>query len=63
MQPIDLLTKEELAALIGVQPQTILRWAKEGKIPRIVISPKVIRFDRSRVLESLKGRQDGAAAV
>lgn len=55
----ELLTKEQVARLLRVKPGTVSRWASEGKIPRIVVSPKTIRFDAGDVLRFLKGRQNG----
>lgn len=54
----ELLTKEQVARLLRVKPGTISRWANEGKIPRIVLSPKIVRFDPAAVLSFLKGRQN-----
>lgn len=54
----ELLTKEQVAQLLRVKPGTVSRWAAEGKIPRIVISPKIIRFDPEQVLKVLRGRQN-----
>lgn len=51
----ELLTKEQVARLLRVKPGTVSRWASEGKIPRIVVSPKTIRFDAGDVLRFLKG--------
>ena len=55
----ELLTKEQVAQILRVKPGTVSRWANEGKIPRIVVSPKTIRFDAGDVLRFLRGRQIG----
>lgn len=55
----ELLTKEQVARLLRVSPGTVSRWANEGKIPRIVISPKIIRYDAAEVFRFLKGVRDG----
>lgn len=48
-----LLTKQELAGRLGVQPSTIARWAREHKIPERRLSRKVRRYDYNRVLMAL----------
>jgi len=55
----EFLTKEQIGQLIGVKPGTVGRWGLQGKIPRIVISPKIIRYDPARVVNHLKGAADG----
>ncbi len=54
MNERELLTKEQLGRLIGVRPGTIGRWSREGKIPRIVISRKIIRYDASAVIAAIR---------
>ena len=51
----DLLTVEEVAERLRLTSETILRWAREGKIPAIRISPKVLRFDWDAVYQALTG--------
>jgi len=41
----ELLTAGELASRLRVRPETIRRWSAAGLIPRLVISPKAIRYD------------------
>ena len=53
MQCKIFLTKEELAEQLSVRPGTIARWGAEGKIPRIVISPRIIRYDLEAVQAAL----------
>lgn len=55
----ELLSKEQLGRLIGVKPGTVGRWSREGKIPRIVISPKIIRYDAAAVLSVLREKGGG----
>jgi excisionase family DNA binding protein len=50
----DLLTADELAQVLNVRAGTIRRWAKDGIIPAIRISPKVLRFCYSDVLSALR---------
>lgn len=50
--PDDLLTTEEAAALVGVQPVTIRRHAANRLLPFIRIGPRLVRFERHAVLAS-----------
>lgn len=58
MQETELLTKEQVARLLNVRPCTVARWSVEGKLPRIVISPKVIRFNKNEVLKAVRVRNE-----
>jgi excisionase family DNA binding protein len=55
---LDLLTAVELAELLRVRPGTVRQWAREGRIPAVRISPKVVRFCYPDVLAALKGTGD-----
>ncbi len=57
----ELLTAEELAARLRLRPSTVRRWARRRRIPAIRISPKVVRFDPSTVIDALAGRTKGDA--
>jgi excisionase family DNA binding protein len=48
-----LLTAEQLAKELKVGVETVTSWGRNGKIPRIRISHKIIRFDRDAVLSAL----------
>jgi predicted site-specific integrase-resolvase len=52
----ELLTAEEVAGRLRIRPETLKAWARRGRIPRIRISPKVVRFDLDAVIESLRSR-------
>ncbi len=58
--PDQLLTKEEAAALLGVGHRRVYRWGLDGRLPRVVLSPHVIRYRESDVRrlirESLEAR-------
>jgi excisionase family DNA binding protein len=54
-----LLTAEELAERLAVSPFTIVKWAKERRIPEIRPSPRIRRFDYNDVVQALKGRPNG----
>lgn len=48
-----MLTTREIAEALNVCPATTRRWTKEGRIPSIVISPRVIRYNLETVLKAL----------
>ena len=49
-----LLTHYDLADRLDVMPGTILKWARQGKIPVIRFSRKVIRFDYDGLVAALR---------
>ena len=51
-----LITVKELAAFLGVQPQTVRKWKEEG--PRRFRYGKHIRYRESDVLEWLAASQE-----
>lgn len=51
----ELLTATELAERLKVRPETVKVWAREGRIPAVRLSPKVLRFDPVAVLAALNG--------
>jgi excisionase family DNA binding protein len=53
----ELLTAENLARRLGVSPRTIKEWARVKRIPQLVFSPKVRRFDYADVLKWLREPQ------
>lgn len=56
---VRLLTTEELAERLQVQPDTVREWSRRGRVPVIRITPKVVRYDYAAVLSELtKLRQD-----
>jgi len=48
-----LLTAEEIAKELNVSPSTITEWGRQGKIPRVKVSYKIIRFDHDAILSAL----------
>jgi excisionase family DNA binding protein len=54
-----LLTAEQLARELRVGAETIVGWGRSGKIPRIRISRKIVRFDRDAVLKVLSAQGQG----
>ena len=53
----DLLTAEQLADRLGVQPRTVSHWLRAGLIPAKRLTPKVIRYSLDDVVASLQARQ------
>ncbi len=49
-------TAEELAERLHLKPSTIRKWSRQGKIPAVRISPKVVRFDPAAVMAALSDR-------
>jgi excisionase family DNA binding protein len=54
----ELLTAEELAVPLKVSPLTVKRWAREGRIPAVWLSPTVRRFELEAVLAVVKRHRD-----
>lgn len=52
----ELLTAEEIGERLRLTADTVLKWAREGTIPSIKLSPKVLRFDPSEVEAALRRR-------
>jgi excisionase family DNA binding protein len=50
----SLLAPQELAERLAVKPSTVLRWAKQGRIPAVRPTRRVIRFDVAAVLQALR---------
>ena len=59
---IDFLTADEIAKRLKVKPETVKVWAREGRIPTLRLSHKVLRFDLVAVVEALKKNQELAHA-
>jgi len=60
-----LLTAKEIAQELSVSPSTVTEWGRQGKIPRMKVSHKIIRYDPEAVQSALlkiaasKGDNDG----
>ena len=54
-----LVTAEQLAKELSVGVDTIEAWGRAGRIPRIKVSRKIIRFDRDAVLKMLSAQGQG----
>lgn len=60
--PGDYLTRAEVARLLGVSPNTVSRWAREGRLNCQMTLGGHRRFD-SRVIEQLRTRMRGEAEM
>ncbi len=63
MSDDELLTADGLARRLQVRPSTIQRWARQGRIPAVRLSPKVVRYDLAAVVRALRDgrRPEGVA--
>lgn len=55
-----LLTKEQLAAMLGIQPRTVARWALAGKLPTLRVGC-LLRFKWADVEAALRQGGNGGA--
>lgn len=53
----ELLTSGQVAERLRVRQSTVRRWAANGRIPVVRVSPKVLRFDWQDVVAAVKRRQ------
>jgi excisionase family DNA binding protein len=61
-----LLTAEELAEVLGVNRDTVLRLARGGIIPSVRLTPRLIRFSGEEVQKALRDprtRKEGGQAM
>lgn len=59
MAPDRLLTTREVAELLGLSPEAVLRRWRAGELPGFRLSSKVLRFRESEILAWLEARRDG----
>lgn len=52
-----LLTTREVAAYLGLSPETVLRRCRSGELPGIRLAKNVLRFRESAVEAWLEGRE------
>jgi excisionase family DNA binding protein len=53
---MELLTVDQLAERLQVRPRTLQVWARQGRIPTVKLSAKVVRFEWLAVLAALRGQ-------
>jgi excisionase family DNA binding protein len=58
---VRFLTRTEVARVLGVSPNTVSRWAREGRLPCQMTLGGHRRFDRA-VVEEIRRRMSGVAA-
>jgi excisionase family DNA binding protein len=58
-----LLTARTLADMLGVSPETVLRWTRRGEVPAIRLPGGAIRFREDEVEEWLSIRATLPATV
>ncbi len=59
----ELLTANELAERLQVQPETVRGWSRRGLIPKVQLTPKVIRYDFIAVVDAMTRRQAAQTGV
>lgn len=63
MPVIKLLTTTKLAEALNTHPATVLRLAREGRIPRMQLGRHGYRYNLDEVLEALKVDVDANNAL
>jgi excisionase family DNA binding protein len=58
----DVLDAQAVADLLGVSRRTVLRWAREGRIPSVGVGRTVL-FLRSDVDAWIRSRRRGLASI
>lgn len=48
-----LLSPAEVAERLGLKPNTVLELARQGRIPRVLLSRRIVRFDWPAVAKAL----------
>jgi predicted site-specific integrase-resolvase len=51
-----LVSAKELAPLLGVDDKTVLKWARNGILPRIVFSKRCVKFDPDECKKAIEKR-------
>jgi excisionase family DNA binding protein len=51
-----LVTAREFADLLGVSPETVLRWTRRGELPAIRLPGRAIRYREAEIEEWLEQR-------
>jgi excisionase family DNA binding protein len=61
--PADFLTRSEVSKMLGVSPNTVTRWAREGRLPCHVTLGGHHRFERTVVEQIQKDLTRGGKRV
>jgi excisionase family DNA binding protein len=59
-EAVPFLSRTEVARILGVSPNTVSRWAREGRLPCQLTLGGHRRFDR-RLVEDIRRRLSGTA--
>ena len=57
----EFLTARQLAAVLQVSESTVRRLAREGRIPSVRLTPRLIRFNLKAVYRALDGDSNSRA--
>jgi excisionase family DNA binding protein len=60
---VDFLTRSEVSKMLGVSPNTVTRWAREGRLPCHVTLGGHHRFERAVVEQIQKDLTRGGKRV
>lgn len=52
--PSDLADARDVGRRLGVAPETVLEWARQGRVPCVRLTSKVVRFVWPDVLAALR---------
>lgn len=52
--PAPLLTRKQVAEMLGVHCETIKRWQRANRLPAIIINSRVIRYEPSVVRQMIE---------
>ena len=58
-----LLTTREVADILGLSPETVLRRWRSGELPGFRIASNVLRFDADELDAWLEERREGACTI
>ena len=58
----EFLTARQLAAVLQVSESTVRRLAREGRIPSVRLTPRLIRFNLKSVYRALDGDSNSRAS-
>jgi excisionase family DNA binding protein len=50
-----LVTAGEIGKGLGVSRYTVLKWAREGRVPAVRVNRRVVRFEAGEVERALRG--------